>query len=369
MPSRLVAYLCRMKKCLLYYPGSLPTLSWLTGAVLYADGLLSIFPTEEYYQYLVYDHRNAGTDTFSEDFTLRQRAIRYLTDESLFEAVLATDFIDDALVDGSRQELQQMLTGNDRLADRVLLNAYDHLTNDRLVYNVIESDTHSMLLRFITDTYHAYADAPAEWMFDGRLIDEGIWLLLRLVRESFSQKGRQVIPSTDNYDYTNLIFQHSHNEVPSVRLVINRCLPIPEPETPIETVVAFRRQHTDLLTQFNRLVHEFQIRLLQVVNDEDLSALLYELEQSVSAFSDRLSDLFRSEKILVKRANWSSLLYLNTLSYNKVLTGPSLAQDTGIADFARAKKRAVRLINTNVTTFIRQANRIGGIELSQLLEV
>lgn len=358
-----------MKKCLLYYPGSLPTLSWLTGAVLYADGLLSIFPNEEYYDYLVHGPGNSRADTQSEDFTLRRRAVRYLADASLFEAVLATDFIDDALVDGSRQELRQMLSGNDQLADRVLLNAYDHLTGDRLVYNVIESDTHALLLRFIADTYQAHNDRPAEWMFDGTLIDQGIWLLLRLVRESFSQKGRQVIPSTDNYDYTSLIFQHSQNDIPSVRLVMNRCLPIPEPDVPIETVVNFRQRHADLLNQFNRLVHEFQIRLLQIETDDDLSALLYELEQSVASLTDRLTNLFRSEAIPVKRANWSSLLYLSALSYNKVLTGPSLRPDAGVNNFAKTKKRAVRLVNTNVTSFIRQANRIGGIELSQLLEV
>ena len=362
-------YLCPMKKFLLYYPGALPSLHWLTGSILYADGLLSVFPNEAFYNYFVHQHQNPGTDTYSEEFNTRLAALRYLIDEELFEPILASDFVDETYLQACTQELSELLrSDNEKQYNRLLLTAYDRLTNDRVVGSVTESNTFSLLSDFVTDTYHSQITTAANAMFRTDLIDQAVWMLLRLVREGFSQRGRQVIPSTDDYDFTNLVFQHSANDIASVRLVLNKCVPIPDAEVPIETIVSFRRRNGDLLRQFYRITNEFQVGLLQLDADEDLAMLLYQLEQTVANLTDAIGHVLTAEGIRHHRASWSTLLYLNTGLNHRLLAQPDLAHQPLTLGAQTTRKRRVKLVGTRVTTFMRQTNRIGGLELSQLLE-
>lgn len=358
-----------MKKFLLYYPGSVPSLHWLTGSILYADGLLSVFPNEAFYEYLVYQHRNPGTDTNSDDANARLNALRYLIDEALFEPILASEFVDDAYLTACTNELTELLRSDSAARyNRLLLTAYDRLTNDRVVGSVTESDTFSLLSGFVTDTYRSQLDTAPEAMFRTDLIDQAVWLLLRMVREGFSQRGRQVIPSTDDYEFTSLIFQHSANDIASVRLVLNKCVPIPDAEVAIEKVVSFKKRNGELLRQFYRATNEFQVGLLQIDADDELTALLYQLEQTVADLTDAISHALTADGIRHRRATWSTLLYLNTGLNHRLLTHPELAtQPLSLSD-QPARKRRVKLVGTRVTSFMRQANRIGGLELSQLLE-
>lgn len=358
-----------MKKYLLYYPGAIPSIHWLSGSVLYADGLLAIFPNEAYYDYLIRQHRNALTDTHTEDVNARLNALRYLTDEGLFEPILASEYLDEGYVRACDHELTELLrSDNEKLYNRLLLTAYDRLTSDRVVSNVIESDTYGLLSDFVTDTYRSQIDTAPDAMYRTGLIDQAVWLLLRMVREGFSQRGRQVVPSTDDYDFTNLIFQHSANDIASVRLVLNKCIPIPDSEVAIDTIVSFRKRHTDLLRQFYRSTNEFQVSLLQIDADAELVLLLDQLEQAVMHLADQISHALAADGIRHRRASWSSLLYLNT-GFNHRLLDPAEAGASSLNNGPQpTRKRRVRLVNTRVTAFVRQANRIGGLELSQLLE-
>ncbi len=358
-----------MKKSLLYYPGAVPSLHWLTGSILYADGLLSIFPNEAFYNYLVHQHQNPGTDTYSEESNTRLSALRYLIDEELFEPILASDFIDEPYLNACTQELSELLRSESSSQyNRLLLTAYDHLTNDRVVGSVTESDTFSLLSSFVTDTYQSQLPTAPGTLFRTDLIDQAIWMLLRLVREGFSQRGRQVIPSTDDYDFTNLIFQHSANDIASVRLVLNKCVPTPDAEVAIETVVAFKRRNGELLRQFYRATNEFQVGLLQIDADEDLTVLLHQFEHTIANLTDAISHALTAEGIRHRRASWSTLLYLNTGLNHRLLARPDLATQPLTLGSQPVRKRRVKLVGTRVTSFMRQANRIGGLELSQLLE-
>ena len=205
-------------------------------------------------------------------------------------------------------------------------------------------------------------------MFSPHLIDQAVWLLLRLVREGFSQRGRQVIPSTDDYDFTNLIFQHSANDIASVRLVLNKCVPTPDAGVSIETVVSFKRRNGELLGQFYRATNDFQVGLLQIDADDDLTALLYQFEQTITALTDAISHALTTDGIRHRRASWSTLLYLNTGLNHRLLAQPDLATQPLTLGSPPARKRRVKLVGTRVTSFMRQTNRIGGLELSQLLE-
>jgi|GEM_PF-2801839 len=358
-----------MKKSLLYYPGAVPSLHWLTGSVLYADGLMSIFPNEAFYNYLVHQHQNPGTDTYSDESNTQLSALRYLIDEELFEPILASDFVDETYLNACTQELSELLRSTSSSQyNRLLLSAYDRLTNDRVVGSVTESDTFALLSGFITNTYQNQLSSAPDAMFCAELIDQAIWMLLRLVREGFSQRGRQVIPSTDDYDFTNLIFQHSANDIASVRLVLNKCVPIPDPEVSIETVVSFKRRNGELLRQFYRVTNEFQVGLLQIDADEDLTVLLNQFEQTVTTLTDAISHALTADGIRHRRASWSTLLYLNTGLNHRLLAQPDLASQPLALGTQPARKRRVKLVGTRVTSFMRQANRIGGLELSQLLE-
>jgi len=358
-----------MKKFLLYYPGAVPSLHWLTGSILYADGLLSIFPNDAFYNYLIHQHQNPGTDTYSEDANTRLLALRYLIDEELFEPILASDFIDETYLNACTQELSELLRSDSSSQyNRLLLTAYDRLTNDRVVGSVTESDTFALLSGFVTDTYQNQLDTAPGAMFHAELIDQAIWVLLRLVREGFSQRGRQVIPSTDDYDFTNLIFQHSANDIASVRLVLNKCVPVPDAGVPIETVVSFKKRNRELLRQFYRATNEFQVGLLQIDTDEDLATLLYQFEQTITTLTDAISHALTADGIRHRRASWSTLMYLNTGLNHRLLTQPDLATQPLTLGTPPARKRRVKLVGTRVTSFMRQANRIGGLELSQLLE-
>lgn len=358
-----------MKKFLLYYPGAVPSLQWLTGSILYADGLLSIFPNEAFYDYLIYQHKNPGTDTYSEDANAQLNALRYLTEENLFEPILASDFIDETYRAACDHELSELLRSDaSSHYNRLLLTAYDRLTNDRVVGTVTESDTFALLSGFVTETYQSQLHTAPNAMFSPHLIDQAVWLLLRLVREGFSQRGRQVIPSTDDYDFTNLIFQHSANDIASVRLVLNKCVPVPDVEVSIETVVIFKKRHGDLLQQFYRATSEFQVGLLQIDTDGDLTALLYQFEQTITTLTDAISHALTADGIRHRRASWSTLLYLNSSLNHRLLAQPNLATQSLTFGSQPARKRRVKLVSTRVTSFMRQANRIGGLELSQLLE-
>ena len=143
-----------MKKFLLYYPGAVPSRHWLTGSILYADGLLSIFPNEAFYNYLVQQHQNPGTDSYSEEANAQLSALRYLIGEDLFEPILASDFIDDTYLKACDHELSELLRSEaSPQYNRLLLTAYDRLTNDRVVGSVTASDTFALLSGFVTDTY------------------------------------------------------------------------------------------------------------------------------------------------------------------------------------------------------------------------
>ncbi len=358
-----------MKKSLLYYPGAVPSLHWLTGSILYADGLMSIFPNKAFYDYLVHQHHNPGTDTYSETSNTQLSALRYLIDEELFEPILASDFVDQTYLNACTLELSELLrSASSSQYNRLLLTAYDRLTNDRVVGSVTESDTFALLSGFVTDTYQSQVSTAPGILFRPELIDEAIWLLLRLVREGFSQRGRHVIPSTDDYDFTNLIFQHSANDIASVRLVLNKCVPIPDAEVSIEAVVSFKKRNSELLRQFYRATNEFQVGLLQIDTGEDLTGLLCQFEQTVATLTDAISHALTASGIRHRRASWSTLLYLNTGLNHRLLTQPDLATQSLTLGSQPARKRRVKLVSTRVTSFMRQANRIGGFELSQLLE-
>jgi|GEM_PF-5298676 len=357
-----------MKKCLVYYPGSVPCLGWLKSSLLYYDELASVFPAAAFVERLADEPSTGRERGYSPAYGRRLEAVNWLREQGLFTPLLATDLLDRPAKKRLLREYKQALKTADRSVwSDTLLRVFDQYSPYRLAGPVFPGDDPDAVIQVLTDWLGQEDETVVRPGKLEPLIDQGLWLLMRLTRENANGQGRQWLPSTCQPDYQDLLFAPAEPAAEGARLVIDSCLPIPKPNTPLPAILAFKEKYEADLRNLRSLTDTFISDLVQKVHEDGVLPLLLELEEQLFAALRGLNTALRHEGIDTLRTSWESLISLEGAATSDVFNRLRQVNGNLIYQAGGQKKRVLKLVRTSLPPENRDDRRLGQFERGHLL--
>lgn len=308
-----------MNRTILYYPTiNIPDKSWLRHALLYYDEVSSIVPQS-------WDHR--ALIELSPD-------IHYLMDENQFRPMRPEDLVFNAIngdaFDQFREEFTSIVLdpgykkfidknpffnftihGNKvepTLASRIHGNKVEHYLTARVHRN----KTTDSIFELLQDQGLALQNDNDEWlMFEERTALLYMSLLAKYLADI---DGDQTSIGTDLAYYEKLNFKRVNENVgfPVVSLNLNKVLPSPRANVPLERIIDFKRRREDNLRHFKRILSEFQVRIAHTESSDEFKETAINFKETLINGVNDLNAVISDSRIETAYKSFKSLISIKS---------------------------------------------------------
>lgn len=309
-----------MNRTILYYPTiDIPSPSWLKHAALYWDEVSSIVPKSWDDKILI----NLSTD------------IQYLMAEGQFRPIKPEDLIFktdnwDAF-EQFRKELEETVSSKEfqRLINRQPFSTYRVHSNkveQKLTSRIHANKTSDSIFYFLSEASLAKRESHSDWL----LFEKNTALLYMslLAKYLADIDGNQTTIGTDSHYYEKLNFKRVKEDAgfPVVSFNLNKVLPTPRNDVPMEKILDFKRKRKDNLLHFKRHISDFQSKIAKAKSQTELKEAATNFEDTLttgvqdlhSVLADaKIESVFKSFKSLVNLKSPTLLTAAGTIANHK----------------------------------------------------
>ena len=278
-----------MNRTILYYPTiDIPSNDWLKHAVLYWDEVSSIVP---------------------DDKKLRNRlsgALDYLRHEGHFRPIHPETLVHQ---DNNWEVLQEFsnevknVVGSKEFEsflfrkNRISRPSQSKLKNAELIFTEIHSNkTTYSLVEFLRER-GLIRRTNQEWIE----MEQTTALLYMSILAKYlaDMDADQTTISTNLSSYEQFNFKRvsSKQGTPVISFNLNRVLPTPASNVPIEKIVEFKRNREDNLLHFKRMLSEFNVKASKAKSQGELNELTITFSETLKAGVMDLSAVLKDAKI------------------------------------------------------------------------
>jgi hypothetical protein len=291
-----------MNRTILYYPTiDIPNKSWLRHALLYYDEISSIVPQSWDDRFLI---------ELSSD-------IHYLMDENQFRPMKPEDLIfnerNGDTFDQFREEFTSIILDpnyREFIGRRPVGNFSIHKNKIELnlTASIHKNKTTDSIFDLLQEQGLASQNDNDEWlMFEEKTAMLYMSLLAKYLADI---DGDQTSIGTDLAYYEKLNFKRVNEDVgfPVVSLNLNKVLPSPRANVPLEKIIDFKRRRGDNLRHFKRMLSEFQVRIANTESQAEFKETAINFKETLingvndltAAISDsRIETAYKSFKSLI----------------------------------------------------------------------
>ena len=251
-----------MKSSILYYPTiDVPPGNWLRQALMYWDEVTSIVPQK-------WDETELISYTPDIEYLLAEEEFRPIRPENLVHH----DYKEVVDLANEFKSIFKSNTFQKSLPPK----------GDRLCISKIHRDKISYeLLDFLTEEQVAVNDQNTDWI----LFEQTCALLYMslLAKYLAAIDANLTVTGTDRVEYKNLIFQidQSSQGVSCIDARFINTLPIPRNDVALSDLISFKRKRKDELLKFRLKMQEFQNKLSEVTEPNEIKAEIIKFKDTV----------------------------------------------------------------------------------------
>jgi hypothetical protein len=312
-----------MNRTILYYPTiDIPTNSWLRHSLLYWDEVSSIVPK-----------------SWDEKMLLElSPEIHYLIDEGQFRPIKPEDLImgkgNWEVFEKFQNEFKEIVSsdqfqkfinrGNFSLSSRIHRNKMENSINLSRIHANKTSDS---LYEFLYELGLAKREENYEWIqFEKSTALLYMSLLAKYLADIDSN---QTTIGTDHFSYEKFNFKrvHKNRGFPVISLNLDRVLPTPKDNVPLEKIIKFKNKRSDNLRHFKKSLSDFQTKISNSESQAELKEITIGFKESlingVEDLNKTLKDAkletgFKTFKSLINLKSPTTLLTVGTLVNSKI---------------------------------------------------
>jgi hypothetical protein len=311
-----------MNRTILYYPTiNIPTNSWLRHSLLYWDEVSSIVPK-----------------SWEDDILLELSPdIHYLIDEGQFRPIKPEDLISvrenwEAFEEFQREfkeivlspQFQRFVNRGNLIVSRIHPNKIISNMNGSRIHANKTSDS---LYDFLYEQGLARRDGDYEWIqFEKSTALLYMSLLAKYLADIDSN---QTTIGTDYYSYEMFNFKRVGKEkgFPVISLILDRVLPTPLNNVPLEKIVKFKNKRADNLRHFKKKLSDFQTKISNSKSQAELKEITIGFKETlingVNDLDKTLKDSnletgFKTFKSLINVKSSTTLLTVGAFVNSKV---------------------------------------------------
>ncbi|GAA4461910.1 hypothetical protein GCM10023189_37960 [Nibrella saemangeumensis] len=326
---------------------------------------MSIFPNKDYLEKLFEEEPINDSNSLLKSYYKRIRDLRVLYKNALFSPIIAEDYLTDVTVKSYAKEFKQFTKlFPQEVQNKILLKIFNEFALSNLEIEEYLPFYEGKLIDFIYNRSNSKLSSFISKTDFSKAIDKFIWFLARLVREDFKIKGKQVVPSTYSSEFQDVIFKHSTKKLETVDLHIEKCLPVPQANTPIESILSFKDKYQEVLINLQKNIKEFSFSLANDLQEGGVAEILLDFELELLSNLKNINKFLKREDINIKPTSWKISLNMdrspNLPAFEKIknINGNFVFHSGG------TKVRAVRLIKSEVSAIQLDTPKLGCQELA-----
>lgn len=330
-----------MKRTLLYYPSiSLPQGDWIKSVLLYSDEISSILPSDSH-------EFPDEVKILLDNEEYRPMHVRRLLDTSYSDFVKFEERFFNIVASPEFRELSSK-------KNKIPVQNLFHLYQEKLTYNI---KTYLDENHLIYDSSH-----QGELMVEETAAILYMSLLAQFVTE---QDENLVIPCTDDPRVEEIAFQLTENKKDSLNLLLDKCLPIPRPDTDIKDIIKYKQKHRDELLRFRQFLSNVQSSLNKAEDSTHIKTILVETKEKIELELNDINSTLRSENIKTGVTSLNSLLKLETPKLFSSLAAAGFIT-TALSPVAGIVAGSIGVAGTFISSYLETKSKVEKNELSYL---
>ncbi|MDP9048699.1 MAG: DUF6236 family protein, partial [Bacteroidota bacterium] len=292
-----------MNRTILYYPTiNIPNQSWLRHALLYYDEISSIVPQS-------WD--NNTLINLSDE-------IHYLIDENQFRAMKPEDLIfrqsNWEVFDEFKNEFMSIVSSAHykkfiNFRRTVIFDGRRNKIEESHQSRIHRNKTSALLYEFLREKELATISDDPEWL----LFEENTALLyLSLLAKYLADiDGRdQTTIGTDHQAYEKLNFKKVNDTTsfPVVSLSLDKILPTPKVNVPLEAIIDFKRRRADNLRHFKGILSDFQIKISKTQSQSEFKEACISFKELLTNGVNELNAVISDSRIEAVYKGFKSMI-------------------------------------------------------------
>jgi hypothetical protein len=319
-----------MNRTILYYPTiDIPNGSWLRYALLYWDEIASIIPESIYESY---------------QFELSPE-IQYLIGEGQFRKVLPESLITEShnvdLLSECQKEFIEKLSSRgfqtllrrrglekfsihvDKFNPNSTVRVHRNKTSENIIDHLIKN---GLLIRYAAEPEWLYFEKNTALLY--------MSLLAKYLAEIDSQHmtiGTD-LPVYEGFNFTRV---NSDAGSPVLNISLNKLIPTPRSDVPLERIINFKRRRADNLLHFNTLISNFQRSCSRAESQAELKLIIVEFQESLRYGIRDLHFAMVDSRIEARLKSFKSLISLPS-AISSAAVGVLYNRTSGVFDFPLA---------------------------------
>lgn len=330
-----------MERIFLYYPTiKIPQNEWLYNSILYSDKVSSILPFK--------------------NLTYLPDSIKFLLDEEQYHPIFVRDFIDNYQEEFSEFEDKFIEAIDDKRfffksSDTPRDEQFQGIYYDKITKRVLdELDKRKLITKKIDKLY----------------MPENAAIYYMSILAQFIAKvdiNNLLVPSSDYKRFTDITFENGKHKREAFKLILDSCLPVPEPAIDIKEIIKFKKRHNDDLLRFRMFLSELVLKINNLNNEQDIKELLISSKEKIELELKYLHTAYNKSKLKTIVISLSSLISLE----NPKLIGTLIAAgliSTNINPAIGISIAGVGIIGKWVDSYFDRNDKLKSNELNYLFE-
>ncbi len=315
-----------MNRTILYYPTiDIPTNSWLRHAILYWDEVSSIVPKN-----------------WNDEIAIELSPdIQYLIAEGQFRPVRPEDLIinQSNLVsfEAFREEFHSIISSA-HFQNFINRNLYSYRSGrrslaerERIFSRIHANKVSDMTFYFLEEMGLATREDNYGWLWFEQ--NTALLYMSLLAKYLADIDINQTTIGTDYYTYEKFNFNRvsPENGFPVVSLNLDRVLPTPKDNVPLQDILKFKEKRADNLRHFKKMLSDFQSKVAKSESNKELKETVIGFRETLINGVDDLSKTLNDSKINAGFKTFKSLINLKSPT-TLLSTGATLNEKYGIVN-------------------------------------
>jgi hypothetical protein len=332
------------KRNLLYYPYiDIPRKDWLYSSILYSDTISTIVPFQ------------------SVDDADFPKELKPLYDKGIYKPV----FIEQLLNDYKEEfwEFEKIFIETTTGAAFKKLKKGTAIEQPTMLY-------HQKL------TYNIYQHLRNENLIKGEgakgivVTEQNSALLYMALLAQYVAKTSQndlIIPSTDLKQYERIAFELTKDKIPAFTFLLEKSLPVPDLNVPLEKILQFKKDRKDELYQFRKFLNAAQDKIKKASDRQEVTEILIDTRESIEKGIRDIEKTLKDGRIKTFFTSFDTLLKLENPKLFGTLTAAGLVT-IPINPIAGIITGLIGVVGGLVSSYLSTNREVGKADLSYLFK-
>jgi Family of unknown function (DUF6236) len=176
-----------------------------------------------------------------------------------------------------------------------------------------------------------------------------------------------IIPSTDLKQYERIAFELTKDKIPAFTFLLEKALPVPNLDVPIEKIIQFKKDRKDELYQFRKYISSVQDKIKKASDRQEVTEILIDTRESIEKSIHDIEKTLRDGRIKTFFTSFDTLLKIENPKLFGTLAAAGIVT-TPINPIAGIVTGAIGVIGGLVSSYLSTNREVEKADLSYLFK-